>query len=290
VPIGANSIPAPPDLEAIITEGVKRGGRTNPSATQLTDAREHQFREVKSDLAKISPLIKTTAVTHTVIGQSQYEWPEDLDQLESVSILDAPDSYRGTAQAGSTTQITLAAALDVAEADMLGKFLLITGGVGVDQIRQCIGWNNSTKVWLPDTDWTDTTGVTSTYLVVTQQDRLYDESKKLDWNRRLTPASLQKPCRAAFVAEHLWLDAAPDKIYGLWWDYWAMLDGIGETSQAFIWLTMKWRSLFVQGVAVKTMQRYDDDRYPVEMQVYAAMLGKFEADACTIGQVQFQDV
>jgi len=88
----------------------------------------------------------------------------------------------------------------------------------------------------------------------------------------------------------MWLNYATDRIYALWWDYWANLDRLDEAGAVFIRHLREHRSLWVQGVAVKTMQRYDEDRYQLELSVYNDMLNAYAGYSAGVGQVTFTDV
>lgn len=98
------------------------------------------------------------------------------------------------------------------------------------------------------------------------------------------------PSLAAPVGREMWLNYATDRIYALWWDYWANLDRLDEAGAVFIRHLREHRSLWVQGVAVKTMQRYDEDRYQLELSVYNDMLNAYAGYSAGVGQVTFTDV
>ena len=65
--------------------------------------------------------------------------------------------------------------------------------------------------------------------------------------------------------------------------YFLSLDLLEESSAIFKRILQQWRSLWVQGCTVKTMQRFDDERYPVEMQIYNGMLQPLETQAARVG-------
>ena len=84
------SIPSDPSVTSIVTESIKRGGRTTPNTTQIASAIEHQFREVKADITQRSARhysLETQYVSATVVGQSRYAWPTDADDIRSVVVV-----------------------------------------------------------------------------------------------------------------------------------------------------------------------------------------------------------
>lgn len=289
------AIPSDITVANLVTEALKRAGRTNPTAGQITDATSYQFREVKADIisrsARQAPLL-TTGVDSTVDGLQRYPWPTPANEVSSVTLLDGPDEYRGTAQAGAATTITLAATFDNSSVDsMKGKYLVTTGGTGVDQIRQVTGWNNSTKVATIDSAWTTNPDATTTYLVATDHRVLWDLDHATEWSTYEAPSSRGKSFAASMHGRELWLQHTPDKIYGLWWSYWAHLDRLDEsTSTVLLRHIRDYLSLWMQGLAVKLDQRYDEDRYQTEYMVYQTMLAEYGKEGGTLRLMQFTDV
>jgi hypothetical protein len=71
--------------------------------------------------------------------------------------------------------------------------------------------------------------------------------------------------------------------------YWVDLSLLDEADDLFRQLLREWRSLWIQGVAVKSMQRFDEDRYQSELAVYNIMLDLLAGQTCTVRQVNFHD-
>lgn len=291
------SVPADPTIAEIVTEGLKRGGVVSPTATQITDTTTHQLREVKTDIQAVlyrHPLLRTTASNATVQGVSRVAQPTDVDTVELVELVDvggglAGDAtgWRGTAQAGASTTLTLAAGFNVTDTNnVIGKYLFLTGGTGANQYRQIKSYDNTTKVATVDTAWTTTPGGTTTYIVGKEHYRIYDMNRP---NEEITlvrehPWIQLRPRAGQLVGETLWLDRAPDAIYALLWTYWADLDRLDDAGTVFITFLREYRSLFIQGVAVKVNQRYDDERYQQELQVYLSMLQALAVKTRTMNQ------
>ena len=179
------------------------------------------------------------------------------------------------------------------KADTPGFFAVCTSATNaqnVDAARRITGWNNTTKVATLHADLHETPDSTTTYLIGFNQWPIKPLRRATDYTVMPTPAPLQRPQYGTILNRTVWFDSAPDKVYGIWWEYWAALDMISETGALFTHFLRRWRSLFIQGIAVKTMQRYDDDRYVTELAVYKHMLDRFEASNAVCGQVVFHDV
>ena len=235
-------------------------------------------------------MLKTTAVHSAVQGRSRYPQPSDCDTPISIQLLDGPDAWRGTAAAGSAGGVTLASTLDESSDTLVGKFALFTNGTGSNQFFQIVGWGNSSKVATPDANFTASADTTTTYLIADSHRLLYEESKRYDWDYRVNPGVQSTPTRAAMVAETLWLDYPPNKTYGLLWTYFADLDRLDESGVLFIKLLREWRSVWVQGVAFYTMQRYEDERFNVEAAFASAQTEGIAVEASACGQARFYDV
>jgi hypothetical protein len=278
----------------LVTEALKGVGRVNPSATQISDATAYQFRRVKSDIALKSSrhsALQKQAVTPTVVGQSRYTWPTDAHYIKSVTLLEAPTEWVGTATAGASTSITLAAGLDISDATLIqGRFLVTTGGTGSSQIRQVTGWNNTSKVATVDSAWVTNPASGTTYLIATQHQILWSMDKTSAWDTQYTPGVMGKSYAGALVGKELWLEHAPEKIYGLWWDYWAHLDRLDNTSATVLGHIREYYTLWAQGLSVWLCQRYDEDRYPTELQVYQDLLSAYQTEASHVTAMQSFDV
>jgi hypothetical protein len=285
--------PNNPTVTTIVTEGLKRGGVVNPSSSQIASASENQLQEVKTDIGLICPdhpYLLTSTIIPCTIAQSRYAWPSDANTLQSVTLLDAPDSFRGTATAGTTTTITLAADFDAASQDVQGKYLCLMSGTGSPQYRQIITYNNSTKVATVDSAWSTSPTSGTTYLIASYHRRLFDTTNRDDLAYSQIPYGQALPTAWASVGQEIWLDRAPDRAYALLVVYFADLDQLDESGSLFIRLLREWRSLWIQGIAVKTMQRYDDERYSNELVVYNGLLASFASKASAITQARFTDV
>ena len=108
------SVPSNPTVTVVVTEALKRAGRTTPTATMVADAITHQFQEVKADIRMAAPChesLKTEAYTTLVRGLREYDWPAEAHKIEYVQVVDGSidAGWVDTAQAGTTSSITLQA-------------------------------------------------------------------------------------------------------------------------------------------------------------------------------------
>jgi hypothetical protein len=288
------SVPSNPTVTTIVTEGLKRGGRVNPSSTQITEATEHALREVKSDIMRVAathPYLQLTATSNTFVGEQRYSLPTDCNVFVSLTLLDGPDDFRGTAQAGSTSStIVLDSDFPAADDEIIGRYILITAGTGVGQYRQTRDYVQSTKVATISPVWTTTPDTTSEFLAVTANHYLWPKDMAKDFDLIENNTDRGRPRMASIFADEFNLFYVPDKVYGLLFKYYADLDQLNDTGDVFVNLLREWRSVWIQGIAVKTMQRYDEDRYFQELAVYQAMLDQLANQSCTIGQVTFRDL
>ena len=288
------AVPSDFTIAQLVTQGLRRGGIVNPAAAQITESTDYHFREVLKNIHALTgglPELVGTGVDTCVVGQTDYPWPTDAQAIRSVTLLDAPDAWRGTATAGAST--TLTAAADLVEADTTvfkGKYITITGGTGVDQIRQIITWVNATKVVTVSTAWTINPASGSTYAIANDHCKLWDESKPFRHDLQAAPYGLGYPRYGSMLGRNIWLSQAPDRAYILWWDYWYDLDRIDHAGTNFLRFIRDHADLIVEGVAAKVMDRYDDDRATNQLAKYNGLLANLAGGNAVVSQVRFTDV
>lgn len=284
------AIPAVPTVTTIVTQALKRAGRTQPTAVQIAEARDEALQEVKSDIMFKAPTHKNliaTATAVTMYGQQRYRTPSDYNIMDSITLLDGSEEARGLATAGTENTITLASTYNVNEADIIGKHILLTDGPGMTQVRQITNWNNSTKVAYVDVDWSENpTGATS-YQVCHSAPVLWPWATAPELDKVWTPTTLGTPKFAVLNGQEVLLYPLPDRAsYGLQLRYYVDLSMLDEDGNTFRQLLREWRSLWIQGVAVKSMQRFDEDRYQLELGVYTALLDMLGSQTATVRQVR----
>lgn len=276
----------------LVTQALKNAGRVAPSAAQITDATAYQFRRVKADIASKSgrhEALVTQYVANAYAGIQRYAWPTDAHFIKDVVLLSAPDEWTGIGQASANGQITLAASFNQEAETVKGKYVVITSGTGANQIRQISGYDNSTKIATVDSNWT-TNPSGFTYFIATDHTKIWSEDKATEWSMIRTPGSLGKSYWGAMNGRELWLERTPDRLYVLWWNYWAHMDLLDNAGTVILKHIRMHYSLWSQGITAWLCQRYDEDRYQAELQVYDNLLAAYAAEASHVSPTQFYDV
>lgn len=288
------AVPVDPTVSSIVTQALKRAGRTTPTATQITEATDHALQEVKADIMLVAathPHLQVTSTLVTTRGQQRYAIPMDANDHISISLLDGPDEWRGTAQSGGTSSITFAAGFSGDPNGVEGKYVIITSGTGIEEYRQIIDYDDSTKVATVALPWTSSPNSSSTYLIVSAYYPLYPLDVPMELDKITTQTSLGIPKYVSIFSQEFFLYPVPDKsTYGLLNRYWSDLSKLDESNTLFIQLLREWRSLWIQGIAVKSMQRFDEDRYGSELGVYNFMLQNLASQTTRVTPVRFFDV
>lgn len=295
------AVPSNPTVATVVTEGLKRGGRVNPSAADITYATDILLQEVKSDLylkAKQHSSLLTQSIASTTQGVSRYNFPTACEAMRSVQLIDAPPSgsWYSVGQTGSTTTITLSSSFSATNDEVAGRFLFIVSGTGSGQFGQIKAYSDTTKIAIMESEWATLNSAwvspdnTSVYFIESMRWKLWGYDKPVEWDSIHTPFTQCTPSTATTVNRQIWLNNAPDKTYVLLYDYWQALDQLDETDPVFLGHLRKFRNIWTQGIAVKTMQRYDEDRYNTEINVYNAMLDMYGSEAANVGQVTYRDV
>ena len=275
------------DIENLCHYALRRAGQPNPSAQLIAECVQYQFQEVKADIMLFSPthqLLKRQAMRSTVKGVREYSQPNDLNLPLAVTLLDGPDEWRGTMTAVSGADYTLATDVDADSDTIIGQTLITTGGTGADQFEVITAWNNTTKVATVQTALSTEPDTTTTYLIADTQCPIWNTEKHFDINRTRNPGSLRIPTQSAFYFEKLWLDYAPDKIYGLMYEYYVDLKKLDQTGSDFTKILNEWRSLFMEGVVAKSMGLLDDVRAPNQLVVYNQYMQTLKGQSLQVTQ------
>jgi hypothetical protein len=287
--------PADPTVAEIVTEGLKRGGRISPSSTDITNATNQQFREVKSDIvtaAGRSNILLTTLAAKVARGVGRVSFPTDADDVRSLQVIygDPATFFNSTAQAGGANTITLNASFSQSEDDLVGRAIFLIAGTGVGGWRHITAYDNGTKVATVDSNWVTNPASGTEYVIEMSRFHLYPLDRPTEWSYLRAPWGRSTPTEAAVVNREVYFNYVPDRTYGLFWDYWVHLDRIDEAGTMMVRHLREYRSLWVQGIAVKTMQRYDEDRYAQELAVYTGMLRTYGGRQAQVAQIHFTDV
>jgi len=274
------AIPTQPTETSIVTKSYRLYGKS-PTSTELTEAISDGIAMVKSDLMNSGrewSFLRRTAYKPMAIGVSRIQAPTDYSKLISAVLLDGVRS--GTAQAGTSTTITLAAADNGGAEDSRGKILVIKSGTGSEQALQIKSFDASTKVATMEEAWTTTPDSSSTYLVA-------DDHKELHLQQIWNFDELQLPFLSGApvniyhqtddVEGDFKFDYTPDKEYVVQLRYYSDLrkeDTDTGTNTRYATILRKLEQVLVQGVLVWLLQ--DDGRVQFELPKYSRMLALTE--------------
>ena len=282
-------IPVAPSGLTLIVEGMKRSLGRTPSSGEQVRALDQWFPEIKNDIwfddGGSHTLLETDAVMLLTEGTHIYSLPDDFDAPKSFIVLDG--DIRDTAQAGTSTTITLVSTDSSESEGRIGKEIVLISGTGSGQKRQITGFNTTTKIATVDSAWSTTPNVTTGYLIVTEYHPLRIVNPDT-FNRVTSRTERERPETGMIWNNRLYTQLVPDKTYPLWYQYWVniMLTDIADSNGIHQDMLRMWRSLFVQGFHVKSLQNEDDDRYIPALTIYRDMISKITHRAQMMGRVE----
>lgn len=266
-----SSIPSDPTLTDIIIQGMREGGQYTVTSSQqaYTDFVTYQWATIKTEMwnaCRTDRMLESDTCIVCNPGASVVALPADFDSEVSLWIYDADTTFRGTAQTGDVASITLASTFTDTNADLLGRYIFTIGGTGSGQVRQITGYNDSTKLVTVDANWTTPPDNTTQYLIQVIRTQLH----RKDHLRPAMPS--RRPQYYMRVGTKLLVYPAADQVYPVLLTYRSNLTRLDDAGTLFTKHLRERRHLWVQGVKVKTMARYDDDRYEQEKQIWEQML------------------
>lgn len=260
-------------------------GESDPTDEQLDRATGEWMQEVFNDIwlegvatgnTRLK-ILQETLIDVSVKGTRTWDLNEDMDEELEIEVLNG--SRYSTAQAGGSTSITLAAADTGTESGTVGRWILITSGTGVNEIKQVTDFNSTTKVATVDSAWSGTPTSSSTYLVVDQEIQL-DE---IDLSEMGTASmSIGRPTAFAKYNRQVLFDRPWDRsTYGIRLRYFMNIHSVDLTDGAGTRIRRiytNWRDVLIQGLLWKALRSEDDQRYQAEYTIFksktAALLAK----------------
>ena len=287
------SIPSNLTPTQVVTEALKWGGRTVPTPAQITDGLTLYMAAVKSDLHRVAPChpsLLTHSTVPTQIGLSRYLWPIDAEEISRINLVDTRDEtgWTGSAQAGSSSSITFASDFDNAGIEMRGRYVHNTTA-GVEGRGPILTYDNTTKVAGLTTVQGTAFAAATPYMIEAMR---WDIKKRTSyymtsWEQ---PYELTRPKQMAMRGRSGVFDKAPDRVYIIEWEYWAALDRLDDAGDVFLRHLRDWSALYIQGIGIRVMTRFDEDRRNTETQIYNAMLAEYASTACNILDGTFTDI
>lgn len=268
------AVPANPTVEEIILDGMREAGRYSVTSSQAayTEFKNFQWATVKTEIwnaCRTDRLLESTVVRTVAPGTYYITEPDDFDNEIKLIIFDGSEDYRGTAQAGTSSTITLAASFSANEDDLLGSWIFTLTGTGAQAGRTITDYDDTTKIVTVDSTWPlQNPDNTTTYLIA----QIQRELKRDDY---ILPFGSRRPEFYSRRGTQIEVYPTADQYYPIWMFYRPNLTQLDETNPVFIKHLRERRLLWVQGVKVRTMARYDDERYPLEKQIWEQMLRQY---------------
>jgi hypothetical protein len=288
------AIVATPTLESLCKTALRRAGQVAPSAGMIQEASNDAFMEVMNDIKLKSPthpLLETSEITVPVIGVQDLAQPTKAHQVKSILLMDGPDEWRGTAQAGGNTSITLAATTDNVDDALIGFPIFTISGTGSLQTRSITDWDNTTKVATVDTAWSTNPSSDTTYLVANYKIELLKTSDQVLNYDGYSFSDKGLPLVGALEGEILTFNRPPDKVYPIKWTYYKDIDQIDWDSTQGDKILREWRTIIVAGITAYSADTYDDNRSPLFWQKYEAKLNLLQHESLeTVQSVPYDPI
>lgn len=268
--------PTAPTIATIATEALAKAGygdvTVNPGLAVYNRAIDEWAREIKSDIyrkAKKLTTLQQTAVIILAEGQSKYPNPSDFYADNGMKLLYG--DVTGTAQAGSSSTVTLAAAETIAEGTIVGKWILITSGTGEASYSQCTAYNESTKVATVKPNFATAPASGSGYMIV---DYTPDLRPSTSWvfDKESDPYTTGEPTHYIPMGDadsgEFQIYPPPDKTYGLLKRYYLNINTLDLAGTLMGSLLQECYDIFDQGIYARALKNDNDEREEKEMMLY----------------------
>lgn len=254
-------------INEVVLEGLRRAGQTRPSSEMIKRASEVWLYEIVNEIVTNArrtgigflEMLDVTAVSIGILYRSRYALPADYDERLLVTLLDGDTT--GTAQAGDSSTVTLAASEDITAELARGRIMLMTAGTSAGQMRQITGYNATTKVATIEEAWdeTKTPVAGDTYLVVDATWMIPGESvREIDNYQRTTVPG--RPLSVAVHRGEFIFDRPLDKTYGLRLRYYADPSRTPLTAPLWENLAVRWQNLLTLAIEYRMLKEMDDSR------------------------------
>jgi len=272
--------PTSPTARSIATQGLIRAGHPTPSPELLKRAETQWIPELVNEILTLARTtgdgvlrtLHTTAVALTVANLREYAVPGDYDSDMVLTLLDG--TSRGTVQAATLQDVTLAASESISQTDAQGSYILMTAGTSAGQYRQITAYDATTKVATVADAWDvgKTPLAADTYMIVERQCDMDEEfSKEFDENT-LNTVSGPPQCWMQF-GNSLYLDPPPEKVYGLRLRYYADPTQVDLTDPIWTAIYERWQAALTAGVKLYAEEELDDDRSKRTRENFATLIG-----------------
>lgn len=243
--------PTVPTKSTIVARALGDAGYTSPSSSLTSIAEGRWWALVLNDIwleVKDLKMLQTTKHGVVTVGVSRYSNPTDFSSDMTLTLLDG--SVTGTAQTGTVSSITLAAA-DSSTIDVIGREILITGGTGVGQVAQITDLNPSTKVATLSPSISTAPDSSSTYLIV---ERYYPVEQKPihQFDQQTYQTARERPRYFSPIGDSDYgefvFSSSPEKAYGMRLRYQANLMTLDEAGTLMATLIQRWENVLYKGI------------------------------------------
>lgn len=286
------AVPVDPTATTTVTWAMRCAGQYAVSDTQIAQMIAGGFQEVKAELwlaSKHDILTATETMMVVSTGTSLVTLPSDFDHEIDLRLFWGNTDTKGYAAAGAVGSITLASDASSSDDAYTGLFIFLLSGTGSTSYRQISGYVGSTRVASVSANWTAPTATTQ-YQIGQRQYYLIRQDA-IETYRPYTPYILPYkwlPSRYEMVdlrTMRVW--PAPDQSYALLMKYIPNLTRLDETGTLFVRHLRERYDLWVQGIKVKTLGRFDDDRFMQEKAIWEKMKSQYAAAETQTARVPF---
>ena len=268
------AIPADPTATTTVTYAMREAGRYVVSNSEIARMIAGGLQVVKTELWDANRQDDLTATETMVVlasGTSTLTLPSDFDHEQELRYYWANDEWRGLIVASYSTAVQLPATVNAGDEELTGQYLFFIGGSMTQQYRQITAYSGSTRWATVDTAFAGSVTADTycqvgyfNYLLTRQDETIHRYPVKF------------RPFFYEVVNQNtLRVWPPPDKHYPLLIKYVPNLTRLDEAGSTFVKHLRERMALWVQGIKVRTMATYDDDRYTTEKQIYDAMLARY---------------
>lgn len=267
-----------PTADELGTEALRRVGydSTQIDAALLTRVSDHWIPQVLSDIAEHGRRTKVTrfrslqnsATIVTTVGQRRYDWPEDYQDVSSLTLLQgaitgtltADTSAEGTSLVTATTSSTGLTGKAVA-----GYWLVVTSGEAVGVMREVTAIVEASPVitLTIDAGWDVSAYPVSgdTFLLIDQAGLEVKQVRQVAVDQSFSVRGVGTPSCFAAHDQTLELEVAPDATMALVLRYYSSPSKISADSPMMSRILTLWRSTIMKGLLKIGAEDVDDPRY-----------------------------
>lgn len=271
-----------PTASGIVSEAMRTALGRAATSGEVARGLDVWIPEIHGDIWMGAPthrLVETSTLVLLTEGRQLYDFPSDADSLISLTILDG--AARDTMQSATASTATLVSTDSAPSTARIGREIVTLSGTGSGQRRTIYGWT-APQITSMNENWTTTPTNSTTYVVVDDY-KVLDKMVEDRWLREPDRTERDKPKTWLRETRQYRIRPVSDKTYPLIIRYWIDLQKLDLASTAFTDCLRTWRSLYTQGIFVKTLRDEDDARKDGEFQIYQGMIGRITGKGAQSG-------